>query len=473
MKAPAAALRGPQDEAGVSTVLGAVLMFGLLVLTLATIQVEFVPVWDEDREARHMDEVLGQLSQLASDVDRQVQNDTTVSLAETVRLDRAAGFRFFSTSGMPGVLSFEAAAASTGVALTSPRLTVFEMNGDQLVALVDQGSWTPLDNDEDTYADVVNVRVLRVQIPWPADPNECDTDLVAILHVYDVNDAELAKVVFTCHDSSSERSINTAVYHRDSTGVGFGLVSGDTEAIFQNADADYFFIDVMRGELLFGPVLASMTGPLTFDMEDLGLAASYVLVYDDSSGGTIGGGGTLVGREISPYPDTPTLYDGGRLVFSANNQHYVNQQYVFEHGALLRIQSDGAAIVVPPRLEISPTTTATHVEWDLPSLQGAEQALAGATIATVSSDRSGPGLSMLAGAAELTFDIPTAYPAAWEAFLARELLESGLASGEYTLSSDTDSVSLTIEGTDADPDVDDILLEFAQADIELDFTASG
>lgn len=462
------------DDPAVSTVLGAVLMFGLLVLTLVMVQSEFVPVWDEDREARHMDEVLAQFAQLASDVDRQVQNDTTVSLADPIQLDRSPGFRFFAGAQLPGTLAFEAASAGTGVTLSSPRLTIFEQNGQQLVAIADQSSWVPLDNVNDAYADITNLRVLRVQIPWPQDPNDCDTDLVAILHIRDAVGDELARVILTCHDASSERSINTGVFRRETTATGFSQVSGDTEAIFQNADADFFYIDLMRSELLLGPVLAAMTGPLSMDMEDLGLDASYILVFDDSTGGTVGGGGSLVGRTVSPYPASPTLYGGGRLVFTGHNQRYVEQQYVFEHGAVLRVQPDGAAMVVPPRLEVSPTTLQTRIEWDLPSLQGATQSLGGAAAATVSSDRSGSGLRMLAGAATLVLDIPTGHPAAWKAFLDREMLESGLTPSQYSVVANAGSVTLTVLGTDnADPDLDDLLLEFAQADIELDLTASG
>lgn len=465
---------GKTDETAVSSVLGAVLMFGLLVLALVMIQVRFVPVWDEDRESRHMDEVLGQFAALASDVDRQVQNDTTVSLADPVRLERSPGFRFFGGDRLPATLGFEAAAAGNGITLTSPRLTIFELNGQQLVAIADQSTWIPLDNVEDSYTDISNLRVLRVQIPWPGDPNDCNTDLVAVLHIRDVNGDELAKVVMTCHDGQGERTIVTQVFRRDTTAQGFSLVSGDTEAIFQNADADYFFIDLMRPDLLLGPVLAAMDGPLSMDMENLGLAASYILVFDDSTGGTVGGGGRLVGRTVSPYPETPTVYGGGKLVFASNNQRFVPQEYVFEHGAVLRVQPDGAAMVVPPRLEVSPTTSQTRIEWDLPSLKGATQSLAGATAATVSSDRTGGGLTMLAGAATLTIGIATEYPDAWKAFLDRELVESGLTPSQYSVVAGATLVTLTILGQDnLDPDLDDLLLEFGQADIDLDLSASG
>lgn len=462
------------DDVAVSTVLGAILLFGLFVLTMVTVQTQFVPVWDEDREARHMDEVLGQLAQFASDVDRQVQNDTSVSLSDPLRLERNSGFRFFSGGErLPARVSFEAAAAGAGVSLSSPRMTVFEENGQEFTAIADQSSWIPLDNVDDDYVDVNSLRVLRVRIPWPQDTNDCNVDLIAILHIRDVNGDELARVIMTCHDASSERSINTAIFYRETTADGFGQVSGDTEAIFQNADADYFYIDLLRSELLLGPILASMDGPLTLDMEDQGLSAAYVLVFDDSTGGTVGGGGSLVGRTVAPYPSTPTEYEGGRLVFTSNNQRFVQQQYVVEHGAVLRVQPDGVAIVVPPRFDVRPTSQQTRIDWNLPTLNGVTQTLAGTTLATLTSDRSGSATSILAGAGEVTIDFPTSYPDAWRAFLERELIEAGLTTGEYSFSSPSGSISLTIHGTNPDPDDDDLLLEFGQADIQLDLATTG
>ena len=463
-----------KDDAAVSSVLGAIMLFGIFVITMVTVQVQFVPVWDEDREARHMDEVTGQLSQLVSDIDRQVQNDTTVSLSDPLRLERQGGFQFFSLGErLPSSLSFESAPVGAGVSLASPRMTIFELDGQELTAIADQASWIDLDGVADDYVDIANLRVLRVRIPWPADTNDCNVDLTATLHIYDVNGDELARVIHTCHDASGERSINTQVFYRETTASGFGQVSGDTEAIFQNADADFFFIDLMRSELLLGPILASLDGPLTMEMDDGGLAADYVLVYDDTSGGTVGGGPGLVGKTVAPYPATPTEYEGGRLAFAANNQRFVDQQYVVEHGAVLRVQSEGAAIVVPPRFDVRPTTSQTRIDWNLPTLKGESQSLGGASLATVTSDRAGPGLTMLAGAGELTIELPTAYPDAWRSFLGREMLESGLAPSEYSFPSSTTSVILTITGTSTDPADDDLLLEFGQADINIDLASSG
>lgn len=464
--------RRPDDAPAVSTVLGAVLMVGLFVITLVTIQAEFVPVWDEDREARHMDEVLGQLAQFTSDLDRQIQNDTSASLADPLRLERRGGFSFFRGDRLPATIAFEAAASGSGVSLSSPRLTVYERNGESLTAIADSSAWIPLVDDE--YLDVANVDVLRVRIPWPADTNDCNTDLQAILHFYDANDEEHARVIHTCHDASSERAINTGIFYREEVTDGFSQVSGDTEAIFQNADADFFYIDLMRDDLLLEPVLAALEGPFRIELDDLGLDASYVLVYDDSSGGTIGGGGSLVGQVVQPYPSTPTEYEGGKLVFSAGNQHFVDQQYVVEHGAVLRVQSDGAAIVVPPRFDLSPTSTQTRIAWNLPTLQGTTQNLAGTTMASLLSDR-GSGFSMLASAYEVTIELPTEHPSAWQAFFERELVEAGLDASDYEFPtpSTPGAIALRVIGSSTSTTDDDLLLEFGQADLTVDLATSG
>lgn len=463
-----------KDERAVSTVLGAVLLFGLLIVTLVTVQVEFVPVWDEDREARHMDEVAGQLSQFASDLDRQVENATSSSLSDPLRLEREAGFRFFSSGdGLAANVGFTAATTGAGVSLSSPRMTILEQNGRELTAIADSSAWIDLDNVDDDYSDITDLRVLRVRIPWPSDTNDCNSALVAILHIYDIVGDELARVVHTCLDTSGERSIETEIFYREDTASAFTEVSGDTEAIFQNADAEYFYIDLMRSELLLAPVLSSLNGPLSMQMEDLGLEAGYVLVFDDSTGGTQGGGGTLVGRTVSPYPSSATEYEGGTLVFTSSNQEFVEQQYVVEHGAVLRVQSEGAAIVVAPRFDVQPTSSQTRIDWNLPTMQGVSQTLAGSSLATLTASRAGESFSILAGAAQITLELPTAYPDAWRTFFERELTEAGLTSAEYSFPSVAGAVALTITGTSSNPADDDLLLEFVQADIDVDLATSG
>jgi hypothetical protein len=481
MSRPAEAAAAPRsrpsradDQQAVSTVLGAVLMFGLLITTLVVVQLEFVPVWDEERESNHMDDLLGELVVMKSDMDRQVGNVSAIAIADRLSLERAAGFRFFQTQRLPAELDFVGPTTGTGVEIAADSLTILELDGRELAALGEAGSWVPLDGSDDEYEDVVGLRVLRVQIPWPAAPNTCDTDKIAVLHVEDADGDELAKANLICHDGQGERTIRTEVYRRDTEAEAFEQVTSDTEAIFQNADADYFYADLLDPALLFDVVLESLEAPLFLWMEDLGLDASYILVFDDASGATSGGGGVVAGQTISPYPATPTAYEGGSLVVTADNTRFPDQTYVLEHGAVLRVQGGTAVVAVAPRFDVVPTATQTIVEWDLPSLQGPSRSLAGAGSATVLLDRAATGLQMRATTAQLVLTIPTAYPAAWGAYLGQEFAEADLTDpGEFELDVLSDAVVVTIHGTSSSATTNDVFLAFTQADIGIDIRTLG
>ncbi len=58
-----------RSESGVSTAVAAALLIGVLVAFMTTIQINYVPVWEEDAEYAHMSDVWQDMSRLKSNVD--------------------------------------------------------------------------------------------------------------------------------------------------------------------------------------------------------------------------------------------------------------------------------------------------------------------------------------------------------------------------------------------------------------------
>lgn len=472
-----AARRPAMDDRGISNVLGAILMFALFVVTLITVQVRYVPVWDENREVRFTDRVQGQLALLKSDLDRQVDNRTDVPVTEPLSLGMESGFSFFRGARLAGTATFLSTVGSGAVTFQSPHLTILQQNGKSFLGLVDPTGWVPLDNSGDEYQSVASVRVLRVQIPWPSNTNDCDTDITAVLHVSDSAGDELAKAEMTCHDSSSERTIRTSIWRRDTVSSPWEEVSSDVEAIFQGADADFFYVDLLEPALLFDVVLAGLDTPLILSMEKLGLAANYILVYDDTSGGTNGGGsGATPGLEVDNYG--PATFTSGAIQVETNNERFVDQTFILEHGAILVDQAGDAAMLVPPLMQFTDSGDQAILEWTLPSLDGSTQALSGADSVSVIADPSGERFELRAVGSQFIIDIPSNHPEVWEDFLRRSLrdvgfVESPAAGAEFDIVTDADSCTLTLDGEDLDPDADDLLLDLTQASIGLELQASG
>jgi len=93
------------SEQGVATTVGTIMALLIFLSILSLITQQYVPVWMEDNEAYHMDEVKGQFSDLKSGIDSMVINEQTdYPLYSSVNLG-TAGIPLFAGSS-PGRLTF-------------------------------------------------------------------------------------------------------------------------------------------------------------------------------------------------------------------------------------------------------------------------------------------------------------------------------------------------------------------------------
>ena len=141
-----------RDERAISNVLGAILVFGLLVMTLVTIQVKFVPVWDEEREARHVETVIDQLSLFKADAERLATNVTSGSVTDPLTISAQGGFSFFQGATLGGSAEFEPSASGAGIVITSPELRILQSNGQPLYALGEEWTAIPSSGTVPAYA---------------------------------------------------------------------------------------------------------------------------------------------------------------------------------------------------------------------------------------------------------------------------------------------------------------------------------
>jgi hypothetical protein len=79
------------SQSAVSNVVGGILFFALVVTLFIVIRVNFVPVWEAEREADHMETVQGQFAQIKADVDRMVANRTQAGVSDPITLSRTTG----------------------------------------------------------------------------------------------------------------------------------------------------------------------------------------------------------------------------------------------------------------------------------------------------------------------------------------------------------------------------------------------
>ena len=448
----------PQED-GVSNVLGAVLMFGLLVLTLTVIQVRFVPVWGEDREAAHMQALADDLRNLKSDLDRQASNDTATSVTEALELRRSGGFRWFQPQGdLGGMASFSASPTATGIQVSSNNpVEVLRRDGRDLFGL--STDWP--DYEDDDIEDVVDIEFLRLRIdmsPLPAD----DTSIR--LNIYDTDDNvnPIGWVLVTALDFPSEKALYLQVF--DASG---DEVASDQEAYFQQTVIDYIYWDLLSPEYVLQQVLQSGVAPYRLELIEDGMPANYQIVYTDAeSGGLAGGAGVS-------EPSFLSTQASGRLEVETANVHYEDQTYILEHGAVLVEQGSGSAIVAPPSLSATLSATQASIAWTVGGLSGDGMSRTGDRVAAVVTP-TGNVEDVWILASSITITIPTNNGAAWVSYLGDLLTANGWSSAQYTLSSTSSQAQLDLQGPVLN-DVSnlDISMRFRVSEIDLELTPVG
>lgn len=446
------------DEVAVSNVLGAILIFGLLVLTLVMIQVRFVPVWERDKEAAHMQLVGNQLGVLKSDLDRMADNRTQVPLADPLSLKASTGgFRFFSTHRLPSTLELLPADTGQGFTIGTSQANVLSLNGQQLFA--GSESWTQLVTG-DTLNNVGTVNNLRLRIANPATWSTGDS---VNLVVTNATGAYAGKIVVTNFDHGDTYALRFETFARSSSTIPVSI----TEANFEKkSPPSYQYIDLLRNDLQFRQVLALSSAPSTLTLNRNNLNVDYTAAYTVVSAG---GGSTQVGSGGVLVPNFSRSLSSGALVLESNNQNFIDQVYAVEHGAVILSQHDGASMYIPPTFSARLIAGITDVRWVVPAIQGSGLTLSGPSTATVALTPGTPQ-SFVASMPRMDVTLTTQYGAVWTQYWTSALQGAGLQYGsQFTVSSTTTTATLNLFGIQTDPGstVDDVVLTFLGSHVTL------
>lgn len=438
-------------EDGVSNVLGAILMFGLLVITLSVIQVRFVPVWTEDREARHAQALADTLAQLKNDLDRQAGNDTAPALTTNLPLTSTGGFRLFQPPVKgAGTAQFTPSPSGTGIDLTTTKpLQILRLGGHDLFA--SGNAWDPQLEGQTQVTNVAAIHHLRERIDLtddasgdsyldPDSPAEYQDGDSVIIEIFDNTDAlnPIATVTTRFHSTGGGSEVWFEITVQDGDGE---IISTDFEAMFQSVDIDNQFFDLLDGALFLEPLLAGADPPFTIKLTESGLLADYQVIFTDADSGALSGtGGQL---ETAGY--TLTM-PSGRIEVDGQNQKYPDQTYILENGAVLLEQGTGATVIAAPAMAASIGPSVAALSWTVAGLDGSGLAITGDRVGVVSSP-TGTTADIWVIAPQLTLTIPTEHGSAWATFLEDMLQDAGWMAGTYTAPTvGSSSVTLTLEG---------------------------
>jgi hypothetical protein len=442
-----------RDDSAISSVLGAVLVFGLLIMTLVTVQVKFVPVWDRDREADQMQILSNQLGQLKSDLDRMADNRTSVPIADPLTLEPRGAFRFFQGARVPSEVSLAPAAPGDGVRLSTTQARVLSIDGQAIFAGGE--TWTGVASGQ-TVTNVGAIQNLRLRIANPASWSTGDSVNVALTNA---TGAYAGKIVISNIDHGSQYTLRVETFARSSSTVPISI----TELLFEKKNPpSYQYLDLLQDNFVFRQVLAASQAPSTLTLNRNNLNVDYTMGYiaiNPSGGGTqVGGAGTIV-------PNFSRSFLSGSLAVDAHNQRYVPQTYVLEHGAVILSQPDGDVMHVAPSFSASVVAGIVDVRWVLPAMNGVSTTLSGPSSATIALQPTTP-TSFIATMPRLDVRVATEHGAVWAQHWTSVLQAAGLAYGtQFTVSSNTTAAQLTLFGLLDSPTstVDDITVTFRGA----------
>lgn len=453
-----------EDEAALSSILGAILLFGLTVSTITTLQVQYVPVWDEKREGQLMDELSGGMQLLQADIAGQVARGIATPMARPLPLAPPSGFSFFTGSTTPGTLEFTPASPS-GLTLDAPRVRLEQVGADLDVL---SETWQAVPETTPpalglVVPDVASVEHLRVRLSSPHTLGHGERITVRVLD----DDGDYAGMfVIENRRPASDYAIVTQVFSASDAVTPLTQVTGSWK---KTTDQDAFYSDALDPQFGFAAVLAAASKPLTLEFTTTMATAAVALAIADAATGI----GPASGVEVTPFTHQTA---GGRLVAARENQQFPEQRYVLEYGALILEQSDGIVMVAEPDFSVAVAGGRTALAFAVPEFVGVPDAVAGSSSARVASAPVGPRADLQAFSREMSFTLLTEYAAVWQAYFDETLQAAGLTPGtHYTLGPNPTNTGMALQvvGLTNDLTTDDVALTFSDATLAISLLASG
>ncbi|MDW7731952.1 MAG: hypothetical protein SCH66_05940 [Methanolobus sp.] len=160
---------------------------------------------------------------------------------------------------------------------------------------------------------------------------------------------------------------------------------------------------------------------------------------------------TTASDSVISYSSGTFLEGLGSVTYHSDNSNFVDQEYGYESGALILAQGELSLMKQSPSLDIRRTDNDTNITLDINAVQllGPVRSMSSNSMEEVhirynSSDTLYAGENLFT---ELSLTIETDYPSAWKVFLEEAAVDAGLEATEYSLSSNSSAVMLSLTGS--------------------------
>jgi len=150
----------------------------------------------------------------------------------------------------------------------------------------------------------------------------------------------------------------------------------------------------------------------------------------------------------SSSAENPTVAtSSGSIKFQSNYLYYPNQVIVYEHGAVIKWQSEGGFMLQPPPIDIPVWDGSPAIELSTVDLTGANYSYSGATSTSVKNRYK--SYHLLADGLKypnLTINVTTDYPYVWEGWFNKEFEEKGWDTSYFNVSATDGNVEVKFYG---------------------------
>ncbi len=404
------------DDEGVSVIIGAILLTAIILGSVVMVQLTYVPVWQEENEAKQAQRAMNGMMTLNGDISTSLQNGTRGVLTSPIDLQRdssnpLAGSTFFHS------LVFKPGAHRQSTLDLSARTFLQQTVNGSVVGEVIEDWKSQSIRTETNILQVTNFRI-NVTDSTPADGDavnvtvaDANGDNVGRARVYLESAAPdcLVKLRIRALNADPPRDL----YHNT-------IHSQQNQNCQQNWQTQGFYVNLLDPSFRFDVLLANAEVPLTVTAIQEGLQADTAISYLNATTTTVTGEGAG-GISFQNFSKT---YRPGQLTYEGQNSHYPSYDIVLENGAVILSQSDGTVFRVDPPISIKNASDKMTVTMNFPSLEGSSTSFTGSPTAIVQTvARDSLAITGVAGTLNLT--IPTDFPSLWAEFLYDEVDQAG------------------------------------------------
>lgn len=364
-------------------VIVAILVITVMVTVLITVQVYYVPQWMKGRESEHMDAVTNQFAGLKYSLDLLAMEQSSSALMNSITL---------GSKELPYFVSSRAFGSLQIVSSDASNFSV-SVSGNGMVSQ----SYTASSSTSDEVSNVLSISSFELVIETLDDGDTYNATL--------------------SDNATINASISAVVWQRG--GIGFQInltITSGTQELFDQPvavglpDGTGYTINLLNEDYkLATDVIPFLATPFNVSFS----------VASPSNGHFLMEGNRYMGTTISYSASC------GTIRYSAENAYFVDQDYIYEGGAVVISQSTGNSLLYPPTLSVSNVTKTINITVvDIVGVPG-KTGVSGYGTYSIRSTYTSSSTYQCYGDT-LTINITTDYPTAWGMYLNNTFEENGI-----------------------------------------------